>query len=76
VRFAETVVRGGRRELVTVAHWNKLLKGALVRHVLATQLREVDGLAEFDHPLGYVFDPELTEVADDGVRVTATLVKS
>jgi cytoplasmic iron level regulating protein YaaA (DUF328/UPF0246 family) len=76
VRFAETVGCGGRRELVTVAHWNKLLKGALVRHVLATQLREVDGLAEFDHPLGYVFDPELTEVADDGVRVTATLVKS
>ncbi len=40
-----------------------------------TQLAEVDGLAEFDHPLGYRYDPDLTEVADDGIRVTVTLVK-
>ena len=75
VRFADAVRRGDHVELVAVAHWNKLLKGALVRHVLATQLDEVAGLAEFDHPLGYRFDPDLTEAADDGLRVTATLVK-
>ena len=73
VRFAERPRRDG--PLVTVAHWNKLLKGALVRHVVATQLDDVDGLAEFAHPLGYAYDPALTEVAPDGVRVTATLVK-
>ncbi|HEY5155123.1 MAG TPA: peroxide stress protein YaaA [Acidimicrobiales bacterium] len=79
VRFAEEVRRGGgtggHRELVTVAHWNKLLKGALVRHVVATQLADVDGLAGFVHPLGYAYDAELTEASDDGLRVTATLVK-
>ena len=75
VRFAEEVRRGGRSDLVTVAHWNKLLKGALVRHLVATQLVEVDGLAEFVHPLGYTYDPELTEESVDGLRVTATLVK-
>lgn len=72
VRFVDDVVRGGRRQLVTVSHWNKLLKGALVRHVLATQLDDADGLAAFDHPLGYRYDPALTEV--DGRRVAVTLV--
>ena len=76
VRFADEVRRGGRTELITVAHWNKLLKGALVRHVVATQLTDVDGLAEFLHPLRYRYDPAHTTWADDGVRVTATLVKS
>ena len=57
VRFFDTVVRGGRTELVAVAHWNKLLKGALVAHVVAEQLTDPDGLADFDHPLGYRFDP-------------------
>ena len=76
VRFADEVRRNGRTELVTVAHWNKLLKGALVRHVVATQLADVDGLAQFLHPLGYRYDPAHTTWADDGVRVTATLVKS
>lgn len=75
VRFADVVRRGGRTELVTVAHWNKLLKGALVRHLVATRSADVDGLARFDHPLGYVYEPDLTEEHDDGIRVTATLVK-
>ena len=59
VRFCDEVVRHGRSELVTVSHWNKLLKGALVRHVLTHQLTEVEGLVEFDHPLGYRYAPEL-----------------
>ena len=75
VRFLDEVRRGRRRELITVSHWNKLLKGALVRHILAVQLTDVDGLADFAHPLGYRFEPDLTEVAADGVRVVASMVK-
>lgn len=72
VRFLDDVVRGGRRQLVVVNHWNKLLKGALVRHVLATQLRDPDGLRTFTHPEGYVYRPDLTVVA--GNEVTVSLV--
>jgi cytoplasmic iron level regulating protein YaaA (DUF328/UPF0246 family) len=75
VRFLDAVVRGGRTELVTVSHWNKLLKGALVRHVLATQLADPDGLVEFGHPLGYRYEPDLTVVEPDGVRTAVSLVK-
>src|SRR5690606_26057054 len=38
VRFLDEVERDGDRVLVTVSHWNKLLKGALVRHVVTRQL--------------------------------------
>jgi cytoplasmic iron level regulating protein YaaA (DUF328/UPF0246 family) len=72
VRFLDDVERGGRRELVTVSHWNKLLKGALVRHVVATQLEDPDGLAAFEHPQGYVYRPDLTVV--DGTNVQVSLV--
>lgn len=72
VRFLDEVERLGRRKLITVSHWNKLLKGALVRHVVATRLIEPDGLAEFDHPQGYRYRPELTEV--DGERLVVTMV--
>jgi hypothetical protein len=57
-----------------VSHWNKLLKGALVRHLLATQLTEPAGLAEFRHPEGDASRPELTVVEDQ--RVVASLVRS
>jgi len=70
VRFVDDVGTGRARKQVTVAHWNKLLKGALVRHVLATQLDEPDGLADFTHPEGYVYRPELTEERDGLTRVT------
>ncbi len=75
VRFCDEAVRDGRTELVTVSHWNKLLKGALVRHVLAHQLTDVEGLVEFHHPLGYRYAPDLTEVADDGLRLMVSFVK-
>ena len=75
VRFLDEVERNGTRQLVTVSHWNKLLKGALVRHVIATQLDDVDGLAGFDHPLGYRYDPALTERDPDGVRLRVSFVK-
>lgn len=75
VRFFDTVVRAGRPELVAVAHWNKLLKGELVAHVVAEQLSDPDGLCDFDHPLGYRYDPSRTERAPDGVTVAVSLVK-
>ena len=73
VRFLDEVPDGRTTRLVVVSHWNKLLKGALVRHVLETQIDDPDGLAGFEHPLGYRFEPGLTEV---GRRATAvSLVK-
>ncbi len=50
----------GGGTLITVSHWNKLLKGALVRHVVATRLTDPDGLADFEHPQGYRYRPDLT----------------
>jgi cytoplasmic iron level regulating protein YaaA (DUF328/UPF0246 family) len=41
----------------TVAHWNKLLKGALVRWILTDQPAGPEDLAAFEHPLGYRLDP-------------------
>jgi cytoplasmic iron level regulating protein YaaA (DUF328/UPF0246 family) len=63
VRFLDNQGTARSPRYVTVSHWNKLLKGALVRHILATQLADPDGLADFDHPLGYRFDPALTTEA-------------
>ena len=49
VRFLD---RGGR----TVSHWNKLLKGALVRHLLTERPASPEDLAGWRHPSGYVVD--------------------
>ena len=61
VRFLDDVVKNGERTLVTVSHWNKLLKGALVRHVVEHGLDNPAGLVDFDHPEGYRYEPSLTE---------------
>ena len=61
VRFLDDVVKNGERTLVTVSHWNKLLKGALVRHVVEHGLDDPAGLVDFDHPEGYRYEPSLTE---------------
>ncbi len=49
----------------TVSHWNKLLKGAVVRHVVETGLTDPRGLADLDHPAGYRFDPRSSDLGDD-----------
>ncbi|HEX2577719.1 MAG TPA: peroxide stress protein YaaA [Aquihabitans sp.] len=49
VRFLD---RGGR----TVSHWNKLLKGSIVRWLVQTGERDPKALAGFDHPQGYRLD--------------------
>lgn len=72
VRFVDDVGSGDTRKMVTVSHWNKLLKGALVRHVLSTGLDEPDGLWAFRHPEGYKYTPSLTTI--DGLTTTVTFV--
>jgi cytoplasmic iron level regulating protein YaaA (DUF328/UPF0246 family) len=42
----------------TVSHWNKLLKGSLVRWLLTEQPGGPEELGRFEHPLGYRFDAE------------------
>jgi cytoplasmic iron level regulating protein YaaA (DUF328/UPF0246 family) len=69
VRFLDDKGDGA---LITVSHWNKLLKGALVRHVVETGLTDPDGLTSFDHPQGYRYRPELTVV--EGDRTIVSLV--
>lgn len=49
----------------TVSHWNKLLKGALVRHLLTERPAGPEDLAGWVHPSGYRVDPELSRLDDD-----------
>ncbi|CAI8301246.1 MAG: Uncharacterised protein [Acidimicrobiales bacterium AG-410-I20] len=58
VKFLDEVIRDGEKKLVSVSHWNKLLKGALVQYVVDKQLVDPDGLIDFSHPEGYVFAPD------------------
>jgi cytoplasmic iron level regulating protein YaaA (DUF328/UPF0246 family) len=53
----------------TVSHWNKLLKGALVRWVLTEQPEGPDDLRHFEHPLGYRYDPSMTVHAEGTAAV-------
>lgn len=69
VTFVDDVGSGSARKQVAVAHWNKLLKGSLVRHVLTTGLDDPAGLAAFEHPLGYRYDPARTTEADGRTQV-------
>ena len=61
------------RQFTVVNHWNKLLKGALVRHILATGADEPEALASFEHPQGYVYDPSLTTT--EGDRIVVAMVR-
>lgn len=72
VRFLDerTRGRGEERTFTTVNHWNKLLKGALVRHVLATGADEPEALSSFEHPQGYRYDASLTEQGKGRTMVT------
>jgi cytoplasmic iron level regulating protein YaaA (DUF328/UPF0246 family) len=55
--------------LRAVSHWNKALKGALVRHLLTQQTTEPDELADFAHPSGYRYDRRRSEFDADGGTV-------
>ena len=60
VRFLERRPDGSLR---AVSHWNKLLKGALVRHLLEHPDCAPADLASWEHPLGYRLAPDLTRTA-------------
>ena len=57
---------GNERSFTTVSHWNKLLKGALVRFILATGADDPKALTKFRHPEGYRYDRTLTETTPTG----------
>jgi cytoplasmic iron level regulating protein YaaA (DUF328/UPF0246 family) len=51
-----TTVRFVDRSDRVVSHWNKLLKGSLVRWMAETGARHPEDLVSFDHPQGYRLD--------------------
>jgi uncharacterized protein len=53
----------------TVSHWNKLLKGSLVRWLLTEQPSEPGALGSFRHPLGYRFDARASDLDGDPAAV-------
>jgi len=53
------------REGRTVSHWNKLLKGSIVRWLLEGGFPDPSDLADFDHPQGYRFDPAASDLGAD-----------
>lgn len=67
VRFLD---RQGR----TVSHWNKLLKGALVRHLLTERPAGPEALAGWEHPSGYRVDPQASRLDDDPALLVLTEV--
>ena len=67
VRFLERRPDGS---LVAVSHWNKLLKGALVRHLVDRPGTTKESLVDWEHPLGYRLDPARTEAEGAVIRLT------
>jgi hypothetical protein len=51
------------RDGKTVSHWNKLLKGSLVRWLVTTGHTDPEALADFDHPQGYRFDVATSDLS-------------
>ncbi|MDP6822340.1 MAG: peroxide stress protein YaaA [Dehalococcoidia bacterium] len=68
VKFVQHSAAG---QIKTVNHWSKLLKAALVRHLVSNEKAAgapdsaLDLVAGFSHPEGYEFSEELTSTADD-----------
>jgi len=62
-------VRFVDRRGATVAHWNKLLKGALVWHLLVEPVEDPRALAGWEHPLGYQLDVGASDFGSDPVRL-------
>ena len=58
VKFFERRADGS---LVAVSHWNKFLKGALLRHLLEHPETTPSSLESWQHPSGYRLDPLLTQ---------------
>ncbi len=74
-RFLDDVEKNGDRTLVAVSHWNKLLKGVLVRHLLEHRLDEPGGLVDFAHPQGYTYRPDLTTTSGNTTDIALVSVR-
>ena len=70
--FLDDVMTDKKRTLVTVSHWNNLLKGSLVRFIAESQVDDPSGLKGFKHPEGYVYKPSLN--VEDGSLIDVFLV--
>src|SRR3546814_20104216 len=57
----------------TVSHWNKLLKGSLVRWLLTEIPAGPEDISGFKHPLGYRFDAR--SYAPDATPATVVLLQ-
>ena len=55
----------------TISHWNKLLKGSLVRWLVGRAGVCVEDLDRFEHPQGYRLDPAAT--TRDGVHTSVVM---
>ena len=53
------------RRGTTVSHWNKLLKGSIVRWLVEEGFPDPSDLADFDHPQGYRLDPLASDLTGD-----------
>lgn len=62
-------VRFVDRRGATVAHWNKLLKGALVRRLLVDPVTDPQELAGWRHPAGYRLDLRGSDLDGDPVEL-------
>lgn len=62
-------------ELTAVSHWNKFLKGALVRHLVEHPDTSPADLGRWEHPSGFRFDDERTTTTRHG-RTTLFFVKN
>ena len=51
------------------------LKGALVRHIVASQVEDPDVLTAFAHPQGYLYRPELTEANGQEIDIALVAVR-
>lgn len=71
VRFLEP---GSGGAMVAVAHWNKFLKGAMVRLLVDEPDVGPDDLADWEHPEGFRLDPGRTTV--ERGRTVLSLVRS
>lgn len=70
VRFLEQRADGS---LSAVSHWNKYLKGALVRYLLANPAAGPADLRTWTHPSGFRLDPKLTERRGDQTVLSLVL---
>lgn len=61
IKFVERVEKKGEISYRTISHWSKALKGALVRYICANGITRPAAFADFTHPQGYAYAPELSQ---------------